>query len=229
MRYDTVFLDVDGTLLWVDLDVEGYVRDLGRYAKDGPITVEAAAGPIQESIRTHISENIKYPTREELEAFKKANAEKTARMLGVEAPVEVLAEIADRRISFRPYPETEEVLGELRRMGCRIYVVSNWDVLLEEVLRDLGWLEFFDGLVVSAVVGEEKPGREIFEEALRVSGMEDVRDRTLHVGNDPVADIRGAAAVGIGAVLVDRRGDLESPEALAKIPDLRPLPRLIRG
>jgi FMN phosphatase YigB (HAD superfamily) len=38
VRYDAVFLDVDGTLLWIDLDVEGYVeapeatfvvRDLG--------------------------------------------------------------------------------------------------------------------------------------------------------------------------------------------------------
>lgn len=26
VRYDAVFLDVDGTLLWIDLDVEGYVE-----------------------------------------------------------------------------------------------------------------------------------------------------------------------------------------------------------
>ncbi|MBX6763209.1 MAG: HAD family hydrolase [Rubrobacteraceae bacterium] len=229
VRYDTVFLDVDGTLLWVDLDIEGYVRDLERYAKDGPITVEVAAGPIRESMRTHISENINYPTRQELEAFKRANAERTARALGVDAPVEVLAEIAERRISFRPYPETEEVLGELRRIGCRLYVVSNWDVLLEEVIDDLGWSDYFDGLVVSAVVGEEKPGRGIFEEALRMSGMEEERGRVVHVGNDPVADVRGATEAGIDAVLVDRSGAAEAPEAVAEIPDLRPLPRLVQG
>ncbi len=28
MRYDAIFLDIDRTLLWVDLDVEGYVEDL---------------------------------------------------------------------------------------------------------------------------------------------------------------------------------------------------------
>ena len=32
--YDTVFLDVDGTLLWVDMDVEGYVRDLAPYSTE---------------------------------------------------------------------------------------------------------------------------------------------------------------------------------------------------
>ena len=28
MRYDAVFLDIDGTLLWVDLDIEVYIEDL---------------------------------------------------------------------------------------------------------------------------------------------------------------------------------------------------------
>ena len=229
MRYDTLFLDVDGTLLWVDLDVEGYVRDLERYSANGPLTVESAAGPLRESMRAHIAENINYPSRKELEAFKRANAERTARALGVEAPVEVLAEVANRRISFNPYPETGEVLDELRDMGCRMYVVSNWDVLLEEVLDDLGWSRYFDGLVVSALVGAEKPQRDIFEEALRVSGREQARGKVLHVGNDPVADVRGAAEAGIDAVLVDRKGRLEAPQAIAKIPDLRPLPEVVRG
>ena len=46
MRYDAVFLDVDGTLLWVDVDVEGYVEDLASYTTNGPLTVERANGPV---------------------------------------------------------------------------------------------------------------------------------------------------------------------------------------
>lgn len=42
-RYDTVFFDVDGTLLWVDLDVEGYVEDLAPYSHAGELTVEPEA------------------------------------------------------------------------------------------------------------------------------------------------------------------------------------------
>ena len=45
VRYDAVFLDVDGTLLWVHLDVEGYVKDLAPYATNGSLTVERAKGP----------------------------------------------------------------------------------------------------------------------------------------------------------------------------------------
>lgn len=224
-RYDTVFLDVDGTLLWVDMDVEGYVEDLGSYSANGPLTVERAAGPVWESLRRHITENINYRTREDLAAFKQDNAEQTARKLGLEAPSEVLGEVADRRIRFNPYPESERVLEELRSLDLRLYVVSNWDVLLE----DLGWRDYFEAVVTSAVVGIEKPEEGIFEEALRVSGRSDEPERAVHVGNDPVSDIRGAAEAGLDAILIDRKGDIEAPEATATLPDLNSLPGLLGG
>jgi FMN phosphatase YigB (HAD superfamily) len=50
------------------------------------------------------------------------------------------------------------------------------------------------------------------------------------VGNDPVSDVRGAARAGIDAVLVDRRGNVDAPEAaVAVLPDLRGLPALVAG
>lgn len=226
MRYDAVFLDVDGTLLWVDLDVEGYVRDLAPYSRDGALTVERAVGPVRESMRTHIEENINYPTEDELAEFKRINARKTAHALEVSAPLDVLAEVAERRISFNPYPESEGVLEELKSAGLPLYVVSNWDVLLGQVLAELDWMRFFDGVVASAIVGVEKPDPAIFEEALRVGGVR--RERAVHVGNDPIADVQGAAQSGIDAVFVSRRGG-EASGAVATLPDLGGLPSLILG
>ena len=56
------------------------------------------------------------------------------------------------------------------------------------------------------------------------------RDRAVMVGNDPVSDVRGAARAGIDAVLVDRRGNVDAPEAaVAVLPDLRGLPALVAG
>lgn len=229
-RYDTIFLDVDGTLLWMDLDLEGYVRDLAPYSTNGNLTVERASGPLRESVRRHIKENIKHRTEESLAGFKRLNAERTAGALGIAAPTEVLTEVAERRISFIPYPESDGVLEELRAMDLKLYVVSNWDVLLRGVLADLSWLGYFDGIVASAVVGAEKPEGAIFEEALRTSGNLDTPDRVLHVGNDPVADIRGAAASAIDTVFVDRRGEEHAPEeATFVLPDLAGLSELIRG
>jgi len=227
VRYDTVFLDVDGTLLWMNLDVEGYVEDLAPYATNGPLTVEGAKVPLRESLRRHIDENINYGTEEELARFRCENARRTAYALGLEAPAEVLMEVSEKRIHFNPYPESEEVMEELTRMGLPLYVVSNWDVALEGVLADLGWTRYFSGIVASAKVGSEKPAKTIFAEALRKAGVP--CERVVHVGNDPIADVWGAASCGIDAVLVDRRGRLEALEAVATLPDLRGLPALVRG
>ena len=227
MRYDAVFLDIDGTLLWVDLDVEGYVEDLAPYSGNGGLTAEKASGPVWGSLRRHIRENIRHRTQEDLAGFKRHNAEITASELGIEAPVEVLTGVAERRISFNPYPESKRVMRELRAMGLPLYAVSNWDIELSKVLDDLGWTGYFDGVVVSAVLGVEKPDGEIFEKALRVSGVE--RDRVVHVGNDPVTDIRGASKVGLDTIFVDRRGVVEAPAATYVIPDLGGLPEIVRG
>lgn len=227
MRYDAVFLDIDGTLLWVDLDVESYVDELSSYKTDGPLTVEKATGPVWEGLRRHIRENINHATDEDLARFRRENAADTARTLGLDVPTDVLVEVADSSISFNPYRESEAVLKELKHMDVPLYALSNWDIALEEVLEDLGWTRFFDGLVVSAIVGAEKPDGAIFEEALRVAGVEP--SRAVHVGNDPVSDVRGAARAGIDAVLIDRRGGAEVPEATAILPDLRGLPEFLRG
>lgn len=227
MRYDAVFLDVDGTLLRMDLDVEGYVRDLAPYATNGLLTVERIREPLRESWRRHINENVNYGTEEELARFRRENARKTARALGLDAPAEVLMEVSEKRIHFNPYPESEEVMEELVRMSVPLYVVSNWDVALESVLADLGWTPYFSGIVASAKVGSEKPAKAIFEEALSLVGIP--RERVVHVGNDPIADVWGAASCGIDAVLVDRRGGLEVPEAVAILSDLRGLPALVKA
>jgi HAD superfamily hydrolase (TIGR01509 family) len=227
VRYDAVFLDVDGTLLWVDLDIEGYVEDLAPYATNGPLSVEEARGPLQQSFRAHISEHMDYPTKEKLAEFRRENACKTADALGLDVPTEVLTEVLKKRTHFNPYPESEDVMEELTRMGLPLYVLSNWDVALESVLDNLGWTHYFSGIIASAVVGSEKPDEEIFREALRVAGVP--RERVVHVGNDPVSDIQGAVSCGIDAVLVNRGGGAEAPEAVATIPDLKELPALVKG
>jgi len=227
LGYDAVFLDLDGTLLWVDLDIEGYLEDLRPYATDGSLTVEQAEGPIRESLRTHINENINYPTEEKLAGFQRENARRVADSLGLDAPAEVLDEAMERRILYNPYPESEVVMEELIGMDLPLYVVSNWDVALEAVLDELGWTCYISGIVASAKVGSEKPDGTIFEKDLQVSDVP--RNRVVHVGNDPISDIRGAVAAGIDAILVDREGGIKAPEAVETLPDLRGLPALVKG
>lgn len=220
MSYGTVFLDIDGTLLWVDLDVKGYVADLAPYSRDGELTVEQAKAPLWKSVRRHIDENINYPSAGELARFKRENASTAARELEVDAPADLLNEIMDRRISFNPYPESEAVLDRLREGGKKVYAVSNWDVTLADTIRELGWSGYFDAIIASGECGIEKPESGIFEQALEVSG--ESRERVVHVGNDPVSDIEGASASGIDAVLIARHGE-SADEAAATISSLEEL------
>jgi putative hydrolase of the HAD superfamily len=52
------------------------------------------------------------------------------------------------------------------------------------------------------MVGAEKPHRAIFEHALRTVGVERTEDVWM-VGDNPEADVGGALAVGIRALLAD--------------------------
>ncbi len=126
--------------------------------------------------------------------------------LGHRAPWEpVLAELfeafADPAL-WHVFPEVREVLGELRRRGFRLAVVSNWDSRLPDLLADLGLADYFEHLLVSAIEGVEKPATEIFHRAAHRLGVTSAD--CLHVGDSPLDDVRGAEAAGMGAVLLDR-------------------------
>jgi putative hydrolase of the HAD superfamily len=84
-------------------------------------------------------------------------------------------------------------------------VVSNSDGSVEHSLRRAGLRDLIDQVVDSHVVGHEKPDPAIFEHALAISGAD--RERTLHVGDMYAADVCGARAAGLAAVLLDPHGD----------------------
>lgn len=109
-------------------------------------------------------------------------------------------------LRFVAYPEAERVLGELRGRGVRLVVVSNWDVSLHEVLARTGLAALVDGAVTSAEVGVAKPAPAIFAAGLEVAGGV-APGNALHAGDSLDADVAGARAAGLQAVLVRREGD----------------------
>ena len=93
-------------------------------------------------------------------------------------------------------------LKGLKRRGFRLGVVSNWDATLEGLLRNMGYLPYFDEVVASAAVGCRKPGSAIFEIALERMGAQ--ASDAVHVGDLPEADGEGAASAGIRPIIIDR-------------------------
>jgi putative hydrolase of the HAD superfamily len=89
--------------------------------------------------------------------------------------------------------------------------VSNWDVSLADVLERVGLATLVDAVVTSAAVGAAKPAAAIFEHALGLAGVG--AEWALHVGDSLAEDVRGAAACGIGAVLLCRGEGPVTPDA----------------
>ena len=91
--------------------------------------------------------------------------------------------------------------------GARLVVVSNWDASLHEVLARTGLAELVDGAVASAVLGAAKPDPAIFAAGLALAGVPAAG--AVHAGDDLRADVAGARAAGLRAVLVARDGGVE--------------------
>jgi putative hydrolase of the HAD superfamily len=101
--------------------------------------------------------------------------------------------------SWRLFPDTLSTLDALRARGWRHYVLSNHLPELRGLVARLGLAERLSGLVNSAEIGYEKPHPEAFRCALEMVGVVDV---LWMVGDNPVADVAGAEAAGIPAILV---------------------------
>ena len=97
-------------------------------------------------------------------------------------------------------PGTPEVIHALKARGFRLAVVSNWDVLLPEILRAMGLDGAFEAVVVSAALGVKKPHPEIYRAALDAMGV--APERVLFVGDRPDADVEAPKKLGMQALQV---------------------------
>ena len=106
-----------------------------------------------------------------------------------------------RTLSFCRKPRlmkgAKKTLTGLRQHGARLYLLSNaQSCFTMPELRRLGLLDgVFDGIFLSSDFGVKKPSPAFFHAALARAGL--TGEEVMMIGNDPDADIRGAAAVGM--------------------------------
>ena len=98
--------------------------------------------------------------------------------------------------SPRLMPGARKALDSLQRSGSKVFLLSNaQSCFTTPELRKLGLLDAFDAIFLSSDFGCRKPSPAFFTEALSLAGVSPAD--ALMVGNDPYADLFGAAAVGM--------------------------------
>lgn len=111
--------------------------------------------------------------------------------------------------SWKLFPEVFTTLGELRRRGLELGIVSNFDSRLFPVLRGLGIADLFDTVTISSLAHAAKPSPKIFELALEQHAVEP--GEAMHVGDSVRDDVEGATKAGLNAVLLARQGRQAPP------------------
>jgi len=160
---------------------------------------------------------VKQEDHESVDYCSRPLEERLTRIFGLEASVatdELLMEVCKRFMKpifarGRCYEDTLPALAGLRSRGFRIAIVSNtsWGspaFLWRSEIRRLGLESYTNAVVFDRDVGWRKPSKTIFEFAMKILGA--LPGDCFFVGDEPKWDLMGPRAVGMEAILIDRKG-----------------------
>ena len=100
------------------------------------------------------------------------------------------------------FDDSIQILKYLKDAGYRVAIISNSPPTDCDQLVDLGIDKYIDEVIFSFDVGTRKPEKEIFLSLLERAMVKP--SEALMIGDSLKNDIRGASAVGIDSLLLDR-------------------------
>jgi putative hydrolase of the HAD superfamily len=117
------------------------------------------------------------------------------------------------------FPDTTQALEQLKALGLKLGIVSNFDTRVYSVLDSLGIRRFFDAITLSSEAGFTKPDLRIFKAAVHALGVP--ASTVLMVGDSPADDVEPAMRAGLSAVLLDRNSRYPAKSHLRRISSLK--------
>lgn len=221
-----MLFDFEGTLAhYSPSHLTLYVRaaaEFGVHVTEAALasTVESAWGPWEtargvEHRRESRNERAYARLRARLHRARYEAAGASGDSAALDAAAMRLVELESDASNVALYEDTLPALERLRAAGVVSYVVSNHVWRLPQMIAELGIAPYINAVISSARVGVRKPHPEIFEAGLAAAGAD--RDAVLFVGDSLSADVVGARAAGIRAVLLDRAGASREPGAIRSL------------
>lgn len=210
-KYKAVFFDFGDTLIFdypsIPVGLARLFRNMGFDVTDEEVQ-QARQAFNKKGIRSR-----NYPTLEQVGGFFRQLFRGILEELNFNGDMDSAVDRTEAEwrlyTNFYLFPEVEQVLNSLHERGCITGIISNISCRLPVYLEQLGITSHFKFAIASDVFGASKPDPSIFEEALRMAGVN--ASQAIHVGDSYAADIVGAKGVGITPVLIDR--DDQHPEA----------------
>jgi putative hydrolase of the HAD superfamily len=127
---------------------------------------------------------------------------------GIEVTKELCLEISDKFLDFcasKPgvIDGAHEPMDYLKRKGYRMHMCSNgFHEVQYKKLDACSLHDYFNTIILSEDAGVNKPSKDYFDYALKVSGAN--RETTLMIGDNLQSDILGALNAGLDAMLFNR-------------------------
>ena len=118
--------------------------------------------------------------------------------------------LVDPTVGWSVFEDSKPALAAAAAAGWRNAILSNHIPELTQIVGALGLGGSVEAVFSSAATGYEKPHPEAFRIALRSLGAP---GSAWMVGDNPHADVAGAEALGIPAILVAREGDGRAGDA----------------
>lgn len=214
MRYKHLFFDLDHTIWDFDKNAEETLYELYHTYKLKDLGLHSADLFIETYTHNnhqlwadyHLGKITKQQLRE-------TRFSKTFIDLGVSAE-HIPNQFEDDYVNICPtktnlFPNAHETLGYLTEKYS-LHVISNgFKESTEMKIQNNGLQKYFDHIIISEVIGINKPDKAIFDHALGLAGAH-VSESTM-IGDSIEADIRGAQNFGMKAIYFNPEGK-EAPE-----------------
>jgi len=224
----TVFFDVDFTLIFPGPTFQG--EGYERFCRAHGVSVDAARFDAAVAASSFILDEVEEPVYDD-ELFVHYTATIIENMGGrgigvIRAAREIYRQWASNH-HFELYDDVEPTLAHLSSREMVIGVISNSHRSLAAFSEHFALERYITIAISSAEHGYMKPHRSIFDAALERAGAR--ADEAIMVGDSLRADIEGALAAGLRAVLLRRSGDRPEPlpDGVTVITSLRELPFLL--
>jgi putative hydrolase of the HAD superfamily len=230
MRFRAVFFDVGETLVHVDPSfADLFVAVLAGAGHERTVEeVREASGHVYDRFSEAARDRSLWTTSpERSRAFWLSVYERMLDELGIpdhDGLTTTLHTEFTRMENYALFDDVRPTIASLDAVGLVLGIVSNFEAWLEEWFGVHDLVETFPVRVISGIEGIEKPDERIYRLALERAEVDAAE--SVYVGDNPEFDVDPPTALGMFAVLVDRRGRFPDHPG-ARITDLRELPGVL--